>query len=392
MAKKRENRLEAILRYEIILALFALIGLYYFLSFSPVRLPAKPVSSPPQPLRLQSAAPATSHRAAANAQADQPAGGDTQPPQAATKPAGKAAPGPQPTPTGAATAPTATGSDQSDKPATPPAAAKAAAADSAPAAGEQPGGPPTATEAGKTTPVPAAAKKPAAEPKREIPAGKQTPAAAPKSGSRPAGAAAKPPAGEKTAAAVSSLPATATETAAGGKKAGTPAVKTPASAAPQHHHHLADGGYVIQAGTFIFRDSLRHCRRLLSANGYASFVVTRRQEEPMHRVFLGPYPDRRAAVLVRNRVRGLGDEPFICRRPKGYYVNVGSFYYRSKAAERVARYRRLGYAPRVFREPVKIRHYILLVNGFRFHHYPKDALNKIHQLGIPDAFVRPWHP
>jgi len=45
MAKKQKgNPLESLLRYEIILALFALIGVYYFLTFSPVRMPRQTIT------------------------------------------------------------------------------------------------------------------------------------------------------------------------------------------------------------------------------------------------------------------------------------------------------------------------------------------------------------
>ncbi|NIA19755.1 MAG: hypothetical protein GWP07_04900, partial [Xanthomonadaceae bacterium] len=47
MAKKTKgNLLESLLRYEIILVLFALIGVYYFLTFSPVRMPRQTITSP----------------------------------------------------------------------------------------------------------------------------------------------------------------------------------------------------------------------------------------------------------------------------------------------------------------------------------------------------------
>ena len=58
MKKKREpgkaqdSLLETILRFEIIVVLFALIGFYYFLSFSPIRMPKEPIASLPVALAL----------------------------------------------------------------------------------------------------------------------------------------------------------------------------------------------------------------------------------------------------------------------------------------------------------------------------------------------------
>ena len=44
--KGQDGLLESVLRFEIIVALFALIGFYYFLSFSPIRMPKEPITSP----------------------------------------------------------------------------------------------------------------------------------------------------------------------------------------------------------------------------------------------------------------------------------------------------------------------------------------------------------
>ncbi|MBN2706805.1 MAG: SPOR domain-containing protein [Deltaproteobacteria bacterium] len=45
------------MRFEIVVVLFGLIGLYYFLSFSPVRMPSGPLTSPPQALRPEEPRP-----------------------------------------------------------------------------------------------------------------------------------------------------------------------------------------------------------------------------------------------------------------------------------------------------------------------------------------------
>ncbi|MBN2809871.1 MAG: SPOR domain-containing protein [Deltaproteobacteria bacterium] len=55
-APNQDSWLENLLRFEIIFVLFALIGVYYFLSFSPIRMPEVPIASPRVPLALLPAA------------------------------------------------------------------------------------------------------------------------------------------------------------------------------------------------------------------------------------------------------------------------------------------------------------------------------------------------
>ena len=51
-AKAQDGWLENFLRFEIIVVLFSLIGFYYFLSFSPIRMPKETISSPRLSLAL----------------------------------------------------------------------------------------------------------------------------------------------------------------------------------------------------------------------------------------------------------------------------------------------------------------------------------------------------
>lgn len=56
-AKGQDGWLESLLRFEIIVMLFSLIGFYYFLSFSPIRMPKEPIASPRLTLALLAPAP-----------------------------------------------------------------------------------------------------------------------------------------------------------------------------------------------------------------------------------------------------------------------------------------------------------------------------------------------
>ncbi|MCK4379171.1 MAG: SPOR domain-containing protein, partial [Deltaproteobacteria bacterium] len=181
MAKKpKGNLLESLLRYEIILVLFTLIGVYYFLTFSPVRMPRKTITSPTIELPL--------------------------PPAPAKKPD---------------TAVSRTIEIKMEKkPPTPPAI------------------PPIKKKAAVVTPI---------EP-------------------------------ETTTTG-------ANNKAAAGQKADKPKRQQPVAAKP------GKKSYVIQAGIFIFPETLKHYQQILQDHGYASFVTTRKRLLPMHRVFLGPYPN-----------------------------------------------------------------------------------------------------
>ncbi|MBN2332896.1 MAG: SPOR domain-containing protein [Deltaproteobacteria bacterium] len=327
MAKKRKgNFLESVLRYEIILALFTLIGVYYFLSFSPIRMPRHTISSATHQLQLEPATPTPGNTTS------------TDLPTTATN----------------STPPTDDGLEQpetaaADLPDVPPLPAGQVAAST------------------MLSPPPAA--------------GKDQLPPAENSGSTPT-ATTPPPAeivAEKLPPAVAAKPTTPRQPPA--------VVPTDSKLLP-----TLTTSYVIQAGIFIFQDSLDHCRQILDSHGYTTFVTTGKKAVPMHRVFLGPFTDREKARKMASLVKQWGDNPFISQRGKALYVNIGSFYYRSAADARIAQYHDRGLTPQVFREPVPIPHHTLLVNGFRFGHFPHDTLQAIRQLGIPDAFVRNWQP
>jgi len=350
MAKKpKGNLLESLLRYEIVLALFALIGVYYFLTFSPVRMPRQTITSPN--IELPSPSPATNK----NPVAETDKNTETQAAPPASTPAQKnhltsTTKLPEPTPRHPKVKVV---KKESPTPSViPPIKEKAAA----PTPRE-----PEATTAGSNNRA-AARQKTAPE--------RQRPSAAKSMGS------------QTVQSSTTTAPATAGQ--------------EPTMARPSTTKQLAAGhgkkSYVIQAGIFIFPETLKHCQQLLQDHGYTSFVTTRKKLLPMYRVFLGPYPSMKAARAIIKTITKWGDDPFPCRRGNKFYVNIGSFYYQTTAREKINQYRSRKFAPIVFHEPVNVPHHILLVNGFSFNHYPRNALRSIKQLGITDAFVRNWQP
>ena len=346
MAKKpKGNLLESLLRYEIILVLFTLIGVYYFLTFSPVRMPRKTITSPiielpspPAPVKK----PDTTVSRTIEIKPAPPVSVDNQKNHKISE-----AKLPEPTPR--------------------PPEVKVVELGKEKAAVVTPIEPePTTTGTNNK----AAAGQKAAKPERQQPA------------------VAKPVKSPAVQASATTASATA------GQKSAT--VKQATMAKPSTVKQLTatpgEKSYVIQAGIFIFPETLKHYQQILQDHGYASFVTTRKRLLPMHRVFLGPYPNLASARKIIRTIDKWGDDPFPCRRGNQFYVNVGSFYYQTTAKEKISQYRSRGFTPRVFHEPVNVPHHILLVDGFSFNHYPRNALRSIKQLGIPDAFVRNWQP
>lgn len=353
MAKKpKGNLLESLLRYEIVLALFTLIGVYYFLTFAPVRMPQQAITSPSIKLTLpplsSAKKPETSPERTTEVKS-----ASSLPPGNQKSPEASEAKKPEPT-----SAPSAL---ESPKKKNPEKIALSAAAE------------PIPSTAGTDS------KSPAHEEKVTIvqqPAAKtvkiqhiQTPATTvhPTAGRRPS---------------TDKQQATTRQS----KKVKPLAEEKATAAVPKKK------SYVIQVGIFIFPETLKHYQQILKDHGYSSFVTTRKRLLPMYRVFLGPYKNLATARKIIGTISKWGDDPFPCRRGNKFYVNVGSFYYQKTARGKISQYRSRGFVPVVFHEPVNVPHHILLVDGFSFNHYPHNALRSIKQLGIPDAFVRNWQP
>ncbi len=354
MAKKTKgNLLESLLRYEIILALFTLIGVYYFLTFSPVRLPRQTITSPtielPLP-RAQDEKPDTAVNRGIEIRPAPPVSVDNQKKHKIS----------------ATRLPKSTSHLQRVKVTE---KKNPVEMEKGKAAMVRPGEPATIitgsnnkAAAGQKTSKARQQLPLAAKPVEEVPA-VQTPAVTAPAATGRKSARIKRRVTTNQPARVKQLPSTP-----GGKS------------------------YIIQVGTFIFPETLKKYQRILKKHGYVSFVVTRERLLPMHRIFLGPYPTRASTREAIKTIGKWGDDPFISRRSNQFYINVGSFYYQSTAREKIDQYRSRGFSPVDFHEPVNVPHHILLVDGFSFNHYPRKALRSIKQLGIPDAFVRNRRP
>lgn len=371
MAKKRrEHILETLLRFEIVVALFTLIGVYYYLSFSPVRLPAAPIRSAVLPLTLRAENPAVFP----DLRAEKPPVESS----SSTVPANTA-----PSPTGMNTEPTATGpapagpapaaEDERRTPA-PPAGSDSTTSPAAATAAAPPG---TATERAAVAPV---APAPAAKSPPDTGSAPLGPSAAPGESNRTAGT-------RETTAWNPAAPPDSTLPPA----EGTSPVATAPTPAPDSVS-ATGGDTVILAGTYLFTHQLDEARARLRQHGYATRVETSRRQIDMHRMFLGPHPTAAAATAAMRRLVDLVDGPFISRRSDGWYINIGSYYFAHTAQRYLAAYRQRGLDPVIHQEAVELPQYTLFLDRVPRDRTPAEIVTELHRLGLNDALVRTSAP
>jgi len=88
-----------------------------------------------------------------------------------------------------------------------------------------------------------------------------------------------------------------------------PATREPPAAAPQPAPPpaAADGGWTVQVGSFSQADNAQALQRRLAAEGFDAFVSRVATDAgTMHRVRVGPVPDRDAAERQLTRLRAAG--------------------------------------------------------------------------------------
>jgi hypothetical protein len=173
-------------------------------------------------------------------------------------------------------------------------------------------------------------------------------------------------------------------------KAAAPAAATP-SASPESAS-ADDGNVVIQVGTYLFGSRLDEARTLLKKHGYTTRVETSPRQVEMYRMFLGPYPTAAAATAAMRRLGDAVQGPFVSRRPDGWYINIGSYYYKHTAQRYLAAYRQQGMAPVIHREAVELPQYTLFLDHLPRDRTPAEIVAELHRLGLDDAVVRIFAP
>jgi len=142
---------------------------------------------------------------------------------------------------------------------------------------------------------------------------------------------------------------------------------------------------VLEIGDFVLPDRVVAAEARLKKMG----LVPKRMEKvvptPMFRVYLGPFQQGRQALEVRSVARRLGDQPFLERRPSGYFVIVSSFYLEDNVEAWLRKYRRAGYQPGVVCEQLPLKHTLLLVDAAPTGEPAAVLLERLRRAGFTEA-------
>jgi hypothetical protein len=146
---------------------------------------------------------------------------------------------------------------------------------------------------------------------------------------------------------------------------------------------------LIEIGDYVLPGRLAAAKARLEKLGIPATVEERVLPTPMYRVYLGPFPEGGQALALRAVSRRLGDQPFLEKRPQGYYLIISSFYLESNVEAWLRKYREAGYDPRVMREQLPIKHSLLLVNATGCDLPGNTLLERLRQAGFAGARRRP---
>ncbi len=343
--KGNDGTLETILRFEIIVVLFSLIGLYYFLSFSPIRMPAEPIASAPEMIAPLPPQPEPQVKSGAEVERLESGSETAQVTVAAELPLAKPL---------VASVSVATGETDLPPGETNPVSGLSnvgTVAELGPSVLDQRESIDLSTE---TVKVPADA--PVSESQVEplpvtavsVPASLSTPLVA-KSESRPQTA----PAASKKSATTHILP-----------------VRT------------------IVAGEYVLRVDLLQNRDKLEALNFKVKTEIVRRPTPMYRVYLGTFSRRKKAREIMDVVRKKGDEPFLQACSGGYNVVIASFYLHSSVVAWENMYHAAGFEPKVQKVTLVMPHTLLLLDGPAVQQDSDVVLAKLKAAGFPDPHLK----
>jgi len=339
--KGNDGTLETILRFEIVVVLFSLIGLYYFLSFSPIRMPAQPIASSPQ--MIAPLPPQLEPKVESGSEVDMPADGSA-------------------TATAAAVLP------QASRPLELSVSVTDREAETVP---EKPG--PVSSsddslDSETTDSVDSEMPKPVAASLEKVPAAELN------EGRAPAAAVTAP-------APASASPAAVTQPESRPQTAPAPSVQKKSTSPPLPPRIIVAGEYVLQV------DILQH-RDKLEALNFKVKTETVRRPTPMYRVYLGTFPQRKKAREMMAAVRNKGDEPFLQACSGGYNVVIASFYLHSSVVAWENMYHAAGFEPKVQKVTLEMPHTLLLLDGPAVQQDSDAVLAKLKAAGFPDAHLK----
>ncbi len=344
--KGNDGVLETLLRFEIIVVLFSLIGLYYFLSFSPIRMPAEPLVSPPQKIAALPPQSEPQVQAGSETGVGQPAAGSGagQVTVVAELPAAK--------PLVASVAVTnVENASQSGE--------------SEPIAASDPVE--TVGESGVGAPALAKPKLPQSPPDK---ISVETPVSEPRN---------------QSVSAVSP-PVSATD------------LPVPVTAAPHPHpapvppvkksQPLTLSTSTVVVGDYVLKADVQESLRKLESLDFTVRTETVRRPTPMYRVYLGTFPRHKKALEIMGIVRKKGDDPFLQAVSGGYNVVIGSFYLRSSVVAWENMYHAAGFEPKVQEITLQMPHTLLILDGPEIQSDPNAVLTRLRAAGFPDSHLK----
>jgi len=140
------------------------------------------------------------------------------------------------------------------------------------------------------------------------------------------------------------------------------------------------GGYALIVGEFVLgNDAKRAEARLKKA---AVFPISKRsitKPEPMHRVFVAEFGERKNATTELESLKKLTPDAFILPLKNRYQVFAGSYYRKGQAEKERDRLCRKGMKGKLIVQKVIVRIPVTIVTAGNFTDKP-DALKVVHRL------------
>ncbi len=367
MKKKRKAKkghdswLENLLRFEIVVLLFGLIGFYYFLSFSPIRMPKEPIASPPVSLAplpplpepvvpvSEEGLPQVDSRVASSSGSPIEVSGQV---------ASDSAP-----------------ESRLDENAVVPLGPVVEAAVVEVNSGDTL---PVVDEVQKVVPAANSISNEDSMSRKELVSNEE-----PASLSVEHVAPASLPSSESAQS--ESLAPTETVSVEGQTLSASTPASAPALSPVPVPAPLPTVDMVLEVGSYVLQSDLQKFRTQLKGSGFVVKTKIVKCLTPMYRVYLGPYPDRQKSRAMMGEARKLGDKPFLQKRESGYAVVIGSFYLKSSVIAWENMYHDAGFDPQVQKVDLMMPHTLLLLDGPQVNPDPQAALVRVQTLGFPEA-------
>ncbi|MCK5679541.1 hypothetical protein KAI46_01865 [bacterium] len=144
----------------------------------------------------------------------------------------------------------------------------------------------------------------------------------------------------------------------------------------------------VVVGAYVLETNLLQNRLKLEALNLVVKTEVEQRPTPMIRVCLGPFQDRYKALEMMIVARNQGDDPFLQVQNGLYNVIIGSFYLKSSVVAWENMYRAAGLEPKVQELSLKMPHSLLLLDGPQVQQDADAVLVRLRAAGFPGAHLR----